>query len=70
MLRLTAFNACTQGSRVIIVLCTGRSSENIWYCIAAMGRGRSGKWKEQDGTHVTTKIGEKTSLGLSYYLVS
>jgi len=35
--------------------------------VAAMGELR--KMERQDGTQVTTEIGEKTSLGLSYFVL-
>jgi hypothetical protein len=35
--------------------------------VAAMGALR--KMERQDGTQVTTEIGEKTSLGLSYFVL-
>jgi hypothetical protein len=50
-----AFSA--QGSRIIRVSCTGRSTENI--CSSSGG----------DETQFTTKIGGKTSLGPSYFVL-
>jgi hypothetical protein len=64
MLRNSAFNA--QGSIVIILVsCTSRSSEAKIF-VAALEALK--KKERQDETQfTTTKIGEKTSLGPSYF---
>jgi hypothetical protein len=56
----SAFTA--QGSRLIIVFCTGKSSENI--CRSSGGAQEIGK---TDETQFTAKIAGKTSLRVSYF---
>ncbi len=58
----SAFNA--QGSRVIIGSCTDKSTENK--CSSSEGAQEKGK---RDETQFTTKIGGKTSLGPSYFVL-
>jgi hypothetical protein len=53
-----------QGSRVIIVVVPGRSSESI----CSSSRGAQGKKERGDETQFITKIGGKTSLGPSYFV--
>jgi hypothetical protein len=64
MLKLSAVNA--QGSRVIIVV-VQVGAVKIYVVWQQQWR-RSGKRREGDETQFTTKIGGKTSLGLSYFI--
>jgi hypothetical protein len=58
----SAFNA--QGSRVIIVLVQVGAVKIYVAAVQALGRE-----ERQDETQSTTKIGGKTSLGPSYFLL-
>jgi hypothetical protein len=59
------FNA--QGSRVIIVVVQVRSTENI--CSSSGGAQERHAHGRQDETQFTTKIGGKTSMGPSYFVL-
>ncbi len=63
----SAFNA--QGSRLITVICSGRSSENI---CSSSGRFKAlkKKGKTRWNFSFTAKIGGKTSLGPSYLVLT
>jgi len=59
------FNA--PGSRVIIVVVHVRSTENI--CSSIEGAQERHAHERQDESQFTTKIGGKTSMGPSYFIL-
>ncbi len=58
----SAFNA--EGSRVFIIVVQVGAAKIYGASVEALR-----KMKRQDGTQFTTKIGGKTSLGLSYFVL-